>query len=204
MTGSERSRERGDRQAVSLGPIVSPVKRSDTLPPVRDDEPKSLRRDILDELRDHLACALRSELLRTNGDTARAERNVRDRFGDPARIARRLWFDAMKGKLMTQKVLIGTCVVLVMASLGFYGLMWQAFAATQERSAQLAAQSQAANAELLAEAQKTNAALLARVEELARSNAITDPQWNQVTLRLVSPRSIPAPIAAYDQDHPRG
>ncbi len=34
------------------------------LPPPRDDEPPSLRQDILDELADHLACAYRRELLR--------------------------------------------------------------------------------------------------------------------------------------------
>ena len=34
------------------------------LPPPRDDEPASLRHDILDELGDHLACAYNRELLR--------------------------------------------------------------------------------------------------------------------------------------------
>ena len=34
------------------------------LPPPRDDEPASLRQDIIDELADHLACAYNRELLR--------------------------------------------------------------------------------------------------------------------------------------------
>ena len=37
------------------------------LPPPRDDEPASLRQDILDELGDHLACAYNRELLRGSG-----------------------------------------------------------------------------------------------------------------------------------------
>ena len=35
------------------------------LPPPRDDEPASLRQDILDELADHLICAYNRELLRS-------------------------------------------------------------------------------------------------------------------------------------------
>ncbi len=156
------------------------------LPPVRDDEPTTLRRDILDELTDHLACAFRRELLKTKGERERAEHNVRQRFGDPAKVARRLWLDAMKGRLMTQKVLIGTCAALVVASFAFYTLMWQAIASSQERNALLAAQSQAANAQMLAEAQNTNAALLARLEDIGKASAFNDPQWNPVTLRLTS------------------
>lgn len=36
------------------------------LPPLRDDEPSSLRDDIAAELADHLACAYRRELLTTS------------------------------------------------------------------------------------------------------------------------------------------
>jgi putative hemolysin len=64
------------------------------LPPARDDEPPSLRQDIIDELADHLACAKRREMLTTN-DEARAEQRVLDKFGDPREVARKLWFLAM-------------------------------------------------------------------------------------------------------------
>lgn len=95
------------------------------LPPCRDDEPASLRQDILDELADHLACAYRRELLRTGGDAALSERNVRDHFGNPATVARRLWFDAMKGKLMVQRMLVGVCVLLAAGCVMLGLLLWR-------------------------------------------------------------------------------
>jgi hypothetical protein len=85
------------------------------MPPHRDDEPASLRQDIIDELGDHLARAYNRELLGGVDPTA-ARQRVLDRFGDPAAMARRLWFDAMKGKIMTQRILIATCLVVILAS----------------------------------------------------------------------------------------
>jgi hypothetical protein len=94
------------------------------LPPPRDDEPTGLRQDILDELADHLACAYNREVLR--GERAdEARRRVLDRFGDPAAVARRLWLDAMKGKIMARRILIATCLVVTLASLSLAGLMWR-------------------------------------------------------------------------------
>ena len=85
------------------------------LPPPRDDEPASLRQDVIDELADHLTCAYHRELLRGMAPAA-AEARTLQRFGDPAAVARRLWFDAMKGKIMWQRILIGTCLVVMLLS----------------------------------------------------------------------------------------
>ena len=52
------------------------------LPSPRDDEPASLRDDILDELADHLGCAYRREQLR-GADSATARNRVLQQFGDP-------------------------------------------------------------------------------------------------------------------------
>src|SRR5271165_7509364 len=93
------------------------------LPAPRDDEPGGLRDDILDELADHLACAYRRELLR-GADAATAHQRVLDRFGDPAAVARRLWLDAMKGKIMSQRILVACCVLLTLISLSLAGLLW--------------------------------------------------------------------------------
>jgi hypothetical protein len=68
---------------------------ADSLPPPRDDEPADLRSDIIDELNDHLDCAVRQELLRGK-DEADARRTTVERFGDIPTIARQLWWDAMK------------------------------------------------------------------------------------------------------------
>jgi hypothetical protein len=77
-------------------------------------EPPALRADILDELADHLECAMARELRRTD-DAAAARRAVLDRFGDPARIARKLWLDAMKEQLMDQRMMFATQLALVVA-----------------------------------------------------------------------------------------
>ena len=92
------------------------------LPTPRDDEPAGLRQDIVDELADHLACAYNRELLRGAG-TNEARRRVLHRFGDPAAVARRLWLDAIGGKIMAQRVLIATCLVMAAACFGLVGLV---------------------------------------------------------------------------------
>ena len=76
------------------------------LPAPREDEPRELRQDIADELADHLHCAVARERLRDEtlrGDNDEALRAALDRFGDPAAVARRLWYDAMKERIMTQR-----------------------------------------------------------------------------------------------------
>ena len=94
------------------------------LPPPHDEEPPQLRSDILDELKDHLNCATDRERrrLQVNGqpaDSVTVWQSVIDRFGDPASVARRLWFDAMKGRLMTQRVMLGAVAVGLIALVGW-------------------------------------------------------------------------------------
>jgi|GEM_PF-2344656 len=97
------------------------------LPPLRDDEPSSLRQDILDELADHLACAYRRELLLTADDpTARSR--VLARFGDPVRIAYQLWFQAMWSRIMSQRIVLACSAIMAAASIAavlFIGSMFQ-------------------------------------------------------------------------------
>ncbi len=97
-------------------------------PAPQPDEPESLRQDILDELNDHLQSAYDHELIKT-GDNQTAAARVLDRFGDPAEIARQLWWDAMKGPAMRQMLLVVVSAVsttLSIAALG--GLVWFASA----------------------------------------------------------------------------
>ena len=111
---------------------------STSLPPPRDDEPTSLRQDILDELGDHLACAYNREHLR-GADSTVARQRVLERFGDPAAVARRLWFDAMKGKIMAQRLVIATCLVAMLACLSLAGFVWiQSSRAAAQAAAQVA------------------------------------------------------------------
>ena len=57
---------------------------------------------------------MRRELRRTDDETA-ARRAVLNRFGDPKRIAYRLWFDAMKESIMSQRISLVTNVILAAA-----------------------------------------------------------------------------------------
>ena len=41
-----------------------------------------------------------------------------------AAVARRLWLDAMKGKIMSQRILVACCVLLTLISLTMAGLLW--------------------------------------------------------------------------------
>ena len=150
------------------------------LPPPSDDEPASLRQDILDELGDHLACAYNRELLR-GANTQLAKQRVLERFGDPAAVARRLWLDAMKGKMMAQRVLIATCLMVTLACLSLVGLVWVQFT-------RAAAQTNEVNrklSEALAQSQIANETMLKTLSDM--SAAIRNPRspdWNPVTIKV--------------------
>ncbi|MCA9075877.1 MAG: carboxypeptidase regulatory-like domain-containing protein [Planctomycetaceae bacterium] len=154
------------------------------LPPPRDDEPASLRQDIIDELTDHLECATRRELLASGGrqspvsdELTTAQSRALTRFGNPAKIARRLWLDAMQEKLMAQKITLTLASVATVACIVLCVLMWQALHQGQE-----------AQAALLQQHQEFTQALLKEFQSL-RSNPEALPPttgWSQLTMRLVS------------------
>ncbi len=125
------------------------------LPPPRDDDPPGLRQCIVDELADHLACSTQHELLRAL-DPVAARAEVLKRFGDPAGIARRLWLDAMKGKIMAQRAVLATCLLVTAVSLAVAGMFWmqstqatRELAETNRRMAEALLENQAANRELM-------------------------------------------------------
>jgi hypothetical protein len=161
------------------------------LPPPRDDEPVSLRQDIVDELADHLSCAYNREILR-GSDSNVAQQRVLQQFGDPAAVARRLWLDAMKGKIMAQRVVIAACLVVMLASLSVVGLIWvqsnRAAAQTSEANRQLA--------QALAQAQVTNKNMLTELSEMSkvvRSTRSLD--WNPVTFKVTEETPDGTPLA---------
>lgn len=139
----------------------------DRLPPQRDNEPSSLRRDIADELADHLACAAQREE-RQHDDPQQIRQNVLKRFGDPRRIAFQLWFDAMKESIMKDRVFMIAVVVLVLICGGLAWLTWSAMQHNQQ----------------------INTALLARLEQLteapqAQASSVDSMEWVDVKVRLV-------------------
>ena len=134
------------------------------LPAPRDDEPAALRQDIADELADHLHCALSRELLRT-GDEKQAKQNVLERFGDVNAVARRLWLEWMKEKIMSQRILIAAAIVMAVSCIAVGAMTWRMAETSRATTLLLAL---AVNAEAAGTAEKK----LARAElQIAKGNA---------------------------------
>ncbi|MBW3543282.1 MAG: hypothetical protein KY476_23755, partial [Planctomycetes bacterium] len=165
------------------------------LPEPRPSDPSALRDDILDELSDHLTCAAERERLR-GGDDANVAARVRARFGDPARIALQLWLDALKERLMAQRITTVFAVVLATAAAIACGLLWSAVRDT--RTSLTAALDQ--NREAAARNAESNAALLARIEELSKrpeQPSTYSMEWNPVRVKLVKGQDGAEPAVAY-------
>ncbi|MEX2141873.1 MAG: carboxypeptidase-like regulatory domain-containing protein [Pirellulales bacterium] len=147
------------------------------LPPPRADEPANLRREILEELSDHLTCARKREQLAGGSQTEAAiQHRVLDRFGDPAAIARKLWLDWMWEKIMTQRILIGVCILLAVVTCAALAFAWVSINRQHELIAELQLTSQSQREQqqeqferLLADSQKSK----------------SPSDWNPVELRFV-------------------
>jgi hypothetical protein len=148
------------------------------MPRYREDEPAGLRQDIIDELKDHLAAGLQRELLR-GGDPATAHARALEQFGDPAAVARQLWLDAMRGRIMAQRVLIGTCALVAAASLLSVGILWQELKQARRITADQAA---AQVAEASARQEETLKQLRAVAESVNRLQA---PNLSDLHLALL-------------------
>jgi hypothetical protein len=138
------------------------------LPAPHDGEPASLRQDIADELLDHLqSAALRESLIPSHPEAI--EQRVLTRFGNPRRIARQLWFDAMKEKLMLQKITLALVTFAAIASATACGLMLTF--------------GMKANEELL----KQNQRVMEQLTALANreSEPLASREWNPLTVRVV-------------------
>jgi hypothetical protein len=157
------------------------------LPPRRPDEPAGLRQDIVDELSDHLACAYHRELLR-GAESGAARARAWEQFGDPAAVARRLWLDAMKGKVMAQRLLVAALLVFMAACAGTVGLAWHWMNQDQLLKSRAAAEASETNrrlVEALAQSQATNQEMLKQMRDM--SEAIrhpSSPDWNPVIFKL--------------------
>lgn len=96
----------------------------DALPQPRGDEPRDLRRDIRDELADHLSSAMEEEAA-AGAAPERARAAALERFGDPAAVARRLWFDAIKEAAMKDRVVLWAAVALMVGSTLFSWMLYR-------------------------------------------------------------------------------
>ena len=168
---------------------------STELPPPRSDEPAALRQDILDELADHLGCAYRRELL-SGANPAEATQRVLNRFGDPAAVARRLWLDAMKGKIMAQRILMATCLIVTLASLVLTGLMWRDSVLVHRQSAAMAVESLNAMTLQNEKAQASQQELLKQLRAISEANQKPrSPDWNPVRFQIAEETPNGPPVA---------
>ncbi|QDT80837.1 hypothetical protein Mal35_43120 [Gimesia maris] len=149
-------------------------------PPERDDEPSSLRQDIIDELSDHFACALNRELLK-NPDEQIAKQRVIQNFGDPIKIARQLWLDAMKEKIMSQRIMTGISVLMAVCGVIVVGMVWS----------------------MMKESQAFNTRMMAQMTEIANRPQATVPgnspaeDMNQISFQLVQGKEGGEPAAGF-------
>lgn len=111
----------------------------EALPSPRRDEPASLRRDIEDELADHLHCAMAREGA-TATDETQARRAVLERFGNPRRVAYKLWWDAMKEKIMKDRLLAAASILLMLTCAVALAALWLTLKENREVNAALLAQ----------------------------------------------------------------
>lgn len=160
------------------------------LPAPRDDEPAELRRDIVDEIADHLTCATRREQLAGRIDETEAQRRAIDRFGDPVRLARKLWFDALWEQIMSQRLLIAMCAATVLISAAALGLAWSTLnrqsdliEGWKESTEKQLAEQRAFFQQMADDSRKANDALAARVDQTAAAQAAASKapsDWNPV------------------------
>jgi hypothetical protein len=172
--------------------MLPPEELAADLPPPRGDEPASLRQDILDELADHLQCALRRELLSDRAAagrdadldrTAAARSRVLHKFGDPARLARRLWLDAMQEKLMSQRLLTAALVVVTLLCVGLFLLNWQVMSANRA----LAEQQQLMNESFMKQIRQLAERPAAEAEKSSAPS-----EWNRLTVKCMYDGGEPA------------
>lgn len=153
------------------------------LPPVRDDEPSSLRRDIADELADHLECAVRREQVKSNGADD-VERRVLERFGNPRQIARRLWWLAMWSRIMSQRVLLGVSLAGNVAAVLLSAFVALQFGNEREHLLRRLAEQRAETTEQQSALRTQLAAMAAALEQVQNRAAVPALPPGEPTLKV--------------------
>lgn len=177
--------------------MVPPDNIASLIPARRNDEPPTLRDQIVREILDHLECAVQRELLRQGGNEAEARRRALAKFGNPAKVARQLWFDAMREKIMSQRLTFVALVIVTLTSFASTGLTWYLIDGTQQVNQALLQQSSEANAALLSDSRKTNEEILRQLAALAASSntPTRSMEWNHLKVRLSAGEAGGAPAA---------
>jgi len=144
------------------------------LPPPEGEYQRDLRRDIIDELVDHLECATRRELRHTD-DLDAARRAVLRRFGNPRRIACRLWFDALKESIMSQRVSLITNVVLAVVCIALAVFVFVTIRQGERRMAMFLAEMRMLREQQQHQAGEVAAPVLAEAVVTVRRGSVDGP-----------------------------
>ncbi|QDV52483.1 hypothetical protein [Gimesia fumaroli] len=171
----------------------------DDFPPERDDEPSSLRQDIIDELTDHFACALNRELLK-NPDEQTAKQRVINQFGNPVKIARQLWLDAMQEKIMSQRILVGISAVMAVCCLAVVGIAWSMMKKSEQVNLKMLERLSALEEQPRdAGAMQMNQQILKQLEQLKAEQAAESSaqEMNPIVFQLVQEREGGKPAAGF-------
>ena len=165
------------------------------LPAPRDDEPSTLRQDILDELADHLHCAVQHEFLASGKATTRdqAEQSAVERFGNPAAVAARLWWDAMKEKIMAQRITAIMVSVAAAACVLSCILVWRALA--DSRDAQMA---------MLESQRDAFGTMISQFTESLEASRDPYATWQPLQIKLVDLQGDPVAGTVYASGKPIG
>jgi hypothetical protein len=119
-------------------------------------------------------------------DAEIARQRAIERFGDPAAVACRLWFDAMRGKIMTQRVLVISCIVLTLVSLSLAFLLFNQLVDSQRMAARM-------QVEMTAQREQSAALQQQMLRELASMSKAAEnpraPDWIPVRFMLRQERS---------------
>lgn len=109
-------------------------------PQHNEAEPPTLREQIEAEISDHLNCAYQREILKTKDETS-AIKAVLKQFGSPSKLARQLWLEQMKGRIMMQRSVLGLMATM---AVGLFVLLFQNYQNNANQQSMLAQ-----NAELI-------------------------------------------------------
>ena len=182
--------------------MPDPTDISAELPAPRENEPEALRSDIVDELSDHLKCASQREIHSQDiSDPRTVEQRVLARFGNPAQIARRLWWDAMQERIMSQRITAIAAGVAAAACLVACGLVWRMMEQSRTQMATLMDGQQAASSELatklsemITAQQQTNAAMIAAIGDISIEDSADSKDgtaWHPLKIRFVDESGSP-------------
>jgi len=152
------------------------------LPAPAGDEPPSLRRDIADELADHIECAWQRESRarpQEGFSDEEIKRRIVERFGMPAAVARRLWWDAVKEQIMSGRITAAMTTLAAAACIACCVFVWQSTRIGNELQAALLESQREAN--------------LAMIEQLKAVTASSKPtgDWYPLRVRLVDEQGKP-------------